>query len=142
MKAWAMTLILTALIAGASALLLPKGENSPFYKSVKFLTSMILLLILCQPFLSFIRDPDRLSDSSFAKADETLSYDPGAWLLQRSEEIITRNVKEAFPEDDYKLVFDTDEEGHAITGIRIQTDDKELGMEISDWLVDNGLARF
>ena len=140
MKTWAVTFLTALLIAGAAKLLLPKGEKSPLYRPLRFLTALLLLLILCHPLLKIVRDPNAYFSSGFTEADESADYDPGAHLLEQSENRIEKSVREAFPEGDYELVFETDEEELGIRSVKIVCDDPALGKEISLWLVERCLA--
>ena len=140
MRAWAVSVIVAAVAGGVLSLLLPNGEKSPLYRPIRFLSALILLLLLCSPFLRLLRDPTLLSGSDFAAADEGLTYDPGAILLEQSEKTVEKRVREAFPEGDYRIVFDTDEEERTVRAIRVETKDADLGRRIADWLRDQGLA--
>ena len=142
MKTWALTLVFAALFAGLAPHLLPKGDKSPLYQPLAFMISLAVLILLSQPLVALIREPDRIRQIDFAAADESLTYDPGKMLLERSETSVEKKVREAFPEGDYAVVFDTDEEGLGIKAIRVETNDRALGEEIALWLVDNGLAVF
>ena len=140
MKAWAITVILAAVISGAAALILPRGEQSPLYQPLRFLGALILLLLLCRPLQGLIRDPGALANVGFAEANESDAYDPEAMLLERSMEMIRKRAREAFPSGSYKIEFETDQDSRTILAIRVVTADRALGEKISLWLTDNGLA--
>ncbi len=140
MKAWAITVILALCIRGIFSFLLPRGEKSPFYKPLRFLAALILLLVLISPFLSLLKAPASIRFGDFAKADEGLRYDPASLLLERSRERIEERIRSAFPTGDYRILFDTDESTSTITSIRVITADRELGKRIHDFLIANQLA--
>ena len=135
MKAWAMTLILAALVAGAAGQFLPKGEKSPLYGAIRLLSAMTLLVLLLEPVQKLLTDPSPGALTGL-EADATVSYDPEAMLLKQSEKKLTEKIREAFPEGRYEILFETRDA--VITKIRIVTEDAFLGEEIARWLAREG----
>ena len=140
MKAWAVTLLLSAVIGGVASYFLPEGDKSPLYRPFRLITALTVLLILCQPLLSLARYPEAIKAGDFAKADEAYQYDPGKILLKQSEKSIEEKIRAAFPEGGYEIEFITDEEEQSILSIRVVSDDKILAQRITDYLTDNQMA--
>lgn len=132
MKAWATTLILASVIGALSPLFLPKGEKSPLYGVVKLVSALVILTILIHPVLTLMGQELPTVGEVFPVTQS--DYDPERLLLERSCRGIEENVRRLFPDGDYELVFETDEEEQVITAIRVETEDSILGEKIAQFL--------
>ena len=102
MHGWSYSCILAALICGVANMILPEKFSPNMAKGVKFLTSLVLVIVVFSPVLKFLSGGGSAFDAlSFAKAGEFAEPNNGEWILNtmaaRTKESMEKAVREEFP---------------------------------------------
>ena len=80
MKAYILSVTVASLIAAVITLLTPEGKDGGIGKHVKLLTSLAILAVIINPFLTFlkdlsVKDVDSLKDKILSSADPQDPYE-------------------------------------------------------------------
>jgi len=137
MKNWAYTWILCALLTMLSKIILPKGERSPLFGTVKFLISLVLILTVVSPLFRFVKGdwkdtPFPLSETE-AKQEATT---PEEIILEKSAQKMLESAQAAFPDASFTLKMKTDE-ALIPTGILVLCENEKTGKEIARFVEAN-----
>ncbi|MBR3836568.1 MAG: hypothetical protein IKJ74_00340 [Clostridia bacterium] len=137
MKNWAYTWILCSLLTMLARILLPRGERSPLFGTVKFLISLLLIFTVASPVIRFVKGEWKDAPLPLAEAaSERADIAPEEIILEKSSQRILKSARDAFPDATFTLKILADE-ASIPTGIRVLCENEKTGKEIARFLEMN-----
>lgn len=135
MKEWVLPILISGIASLFIRVILPKGEKSPLYPSLKFLISLGLTLSILSPLISFSKkDPDSLlpqaSVSAFA------SENGQETILSTCQKDMENAVRLVFPDEEVSLELKAGEDFVPI-GIHLICEKEDAGQKIAAFLEKN-----
>ena len=140
MRAWAYSCILASLIAGIAGKLLPEKMNPDMAKALRFLASLILVVIVFSPVLQLLSSGGELlglispaseSQMNCKKEDDILRA-----LCEDALSEIQNKARTSFPKLEFSLEGEIDE-NYTLKKIFVQISDATQGDRISAFIEKN-----
>ncbi len=138
MKSWFYSLILLSFCALLFKAILPKGEKSPLYSSLRFLIATMLIAVSFSPILPIFKKDFSITLPNIFQASENETDAIKSKILERFGEKINQTVLQNFPDAEYSLSIFADE-NEIPTKIEVKSDKKALSEEIATFIKVNFL---